>query len=435
MTKLVSILIGILIFCVIVVVHEMGHLIVAKKNGIMVPEFQVGFGPKLCSFKKGETEYSIRLIPFGGACKMLGEDGESDDERAFTSKKPWARFATIFAGPFFNFILAFVLAVIVISIIGYDPCVVTSVTEKGAAEEAGLQPGDLITSYDGHRISIGRELYIHFNFNEPGADPVEVTYVRDGVKKTVTLTPKLSRSYKLGFYYNADSSPAKISNVVRGGVLEQAGVRAGDVIVGIDGTEIVSGEAFSNYISEHPLDGSEVEFVLDRAGKRVTLNIAPAYTTMYLPGFNYNYIGREKTNPIGVLKYGLVEVKYWIVNTYKSLGQIFKGKVSSDDFGGPVRIVSELENTVEESKSDGILYVVLNLMNWGILLTANLGVMNLLPLPALDGGRLVFIIIEIIRGKPVPPEKEGIVHAVGIIVLMALMVFVFFNDIRNVFFR
>ncbi len=435
MSKLISILIGILIFCVIVVVHELGHLIVAKKNGIMVPEFQVGFGPKLCSFKKGETEYSIRLIPFGGACKMLGEDGDSDDERAFTSKKPWARFATIFAGPFFNFILAFVLAVIVISIIGYDPCVVTSITPNGAAEMAGLQTGDLITSYDGHHISIGRELYIHLNFNEPDGKPVEVTYERDGVKNSVTLTPQLSKSYKLGFYYNADTSPAKIQNLVKGGVLEQAGVRAGDIIVGINGAEIATGEQFQKYINENPLNGSEIEFVLDRGGQQVTLNLTPAFVTSYLPGFTYNYIGREKTNPLGVLKYGLVEVKYWIVNTYKSLGQIFRGKVSSDDFGGPVRIVSELENTVEESKSDGMLYVVLNLMNWGILLTANLGVMNLLPLPALDGGRLVFIIIEIIRGKPVPPEKEGLVHAIGIVVLMALMVFVFFNDIRNVFFR
>ena len=100
-----------------------------------------------------------------------------------------------------------------------------------------------------------------------------------------------------------------------------------------------------------------------------------------------------------------------------------------------MRIVSELENTVEQSKSDGILYVILNLMNWAILLSANLGVMNLLPIPALDGGRLIFIIIELIRGKPVPPEKEGMVHAIGIIVLMILMVFIFFNDIRNVFFR
>ena len=435
MSKLISILIGILIFCVIVVVHEMGHLIVAKKNGIMVPEFQVGFGPKLCSFKKGETEYSIRLIPFGGACKMLGEDGDSDDERAYTSKKPWARFATIFAGPFFNFILAFVLAVVVISVVGYDPCVVTSVSEDSPVSAAGLQPGDLITNFDGHRISIGRELYILFNFNELEGRSYSLTYERDGQKYSTAFIPALSRLYKLGFYYTPDEMPCEISSLIKGGVLERAGIRAKDIIIGIDGVEIASGKAFSEYIAEHPLDGSEVQFTIKRGEQTQTLTLTPEYTEAYVSGFNYNYGGREKTGPVGVLKYSLVEVKYWIVNTYKSLGQIFRGRVSADDFGGPVRIVSELENTVQESKSDGLLYVVLNLMNWGILLSANLGVMNLLPIPALDGGRLVFIIIELVRGKPVPVEKEGLVHAIGIVLLMALMVFVFFNDIRNVFFR
>ncbi len=435
MSKLVSILIGILIFCVIVVVHELGHLIVAKKNGILVPEFQVGFGPKLCSFKRGETEYSIRLIPFGGACKMLGEDGESDDERAYTNKGPWARFATIFAGPFFNFILAFVLAVIVISIVGYDPCVVTSVTKDSPAASAGLQPGDVITKFDGHGISIGRELYIYFNFNELEGRSYSLTYTRDGEKYTTEFVPGLNRSYKLGFYYSDNDMPCEIGSVIKGGVLEKAGIRAKDVIVGIDDTVITTGHEFNEYITAHPLDGSEVRFTIQRGDDVKMLTLTPEFTETYLPGFTYNYAGREKTGPVGVLKYSAVEVKYWIVNTYKSLGQIFKGKVSADDFGGPVRIVSELENTVEETKSDGILYVVLNLMNWAILLSANLGVMNLLPIPALDGGRLVFIIIELIRGKPVPPEKEGLVHAIGIVLLMALMVFVFFNDIRNVFFR
>ena len=435
MSKLVSILIGILIFCVIVVVHELGHLIIAKKNGILVPEFQVGFGPKLCSFKRGETEYSIRLIPFGGACKMLGEDGESDDERAYTNKGPWARFATIFAGPFFNFILAFVLAVIVISIVGYDPCVVTSVTKGSSVEAAGLQPGDVITNFDGDGISIGRELYIYFNFNELENRSYPITYTRDGEKYTTSFTPELNRSYKLGFSYMNDENPCKISSLVKGGVLERAGIRADDVIVGINGAGISSGKEFFEYIQANPLNGSEVQFTVQRGSEVKTLSLTPEFVETYIPNFTYNYGGREKTGPLGVLKYSAVEVKYWIVNTYKSLGQIFKGKVSADDFGGPVRIVSELENTVEETKSDGILYVVLNLMNWAILLSANLGVMNLLPIPALDGGRLVFIIIELIRGKPVPPEKEGLVHAIGIVLLMALMVFVFFNDIRNVFFR
>ncbi len=434
MTKLVSILVGILIFCLIVVVHEFGHLLLAKKNGILVPEFQIGFGPKLCKFTVGETEYSIRLIPFGGACKMLGEDGDSTDERSFTSKKPWARFATIFAGPFFNFILAFILAVIVISIVGYDPAYVLRVNKDSAAEKAGLLPGDVITSYDGHKITIGRDLAVLFTFNEVTGKEVAVKYERDGKEYQTTLTPDLLKSFKLGFYYTPDSNPAQISSLVKGGALERAGVKAGDVIVGINGVDISSGEAFNNYVTENPFDGSEIEFKIKRDDAITTLTITPEFNEEFITGFSYNANYREKTNALGVLRYSFTEVKYWIVNTVKSLGQLFKGKVGADDLGGPVRIVSELENTVQESKSDGILYVILNLLNWAILLSANLGVMNLLPIPALDGGRLVFIIIEIIRGKPVPPEKEGMVHAIGIILLMMLMAFIFFNDIRNVFF-
>lgn len=429
-----SILIGILIFCIIVVFHEFGHLLLAKKNGIMVPEFQIGFGPKLCSFKKGETEYSIRLLPFGGACKMLGEDGDSVDERAFTQKGPWARFATIFAGPFFNFILAFIMAVIIIGIVGYDPCYVMSVSEDSAAAKTGLQPGDIITSFDGSNITIGRELAVYFTFEELDGSTIEMSYERDGVEFDTTITPELFRSYKLGFYYTADENPAAISSLVSGGVLEKAGVRAGDVIVGINDVQIASGKEFYDYIQANPLDGSEIEFTIERNGSTSSLSLVPEYIESYETGFTYNSNFREKTGPLNVLKYSFVEVRYWIVNTFKSLGMLFRGKLSTNDLGGPVRIVSEIENTVQESKSDGALYVFLNVLNWAILLSANLGVMNLLPLPALDGGRLVFIIIEIIRGKPVPPEKEGLVHAIGIILLMILMVFIFFNDIRNVFF-
>ncbi|MBR4724366.1 MAG: RIP metalloprotease RseP [Lachnospiraceae bacterium] len=436
MSTVVSILIGILIFCIIIVFHEFGHLIVAKANGIAVPEFQVGFGPKLCKFKIGETEYSIRLILFGGACKMLGENGEvTDDERAFTSKGPWARLATIFAGPFFNFILAFVVAIIVISIVGYDPAYVTSVTPGGAAEIAGLERGDIITSFDNKNVSIGRDLAAYFTFNELGQDSVEVKYLRNGEEYSTTLTPIMSNPYKLGFYYNADENPCKISSLVSGGVFEAAGVKADDVIVGINGKTISSGKEFNEYITMNPLDGSALKVTFERGGATFDLEVVPGYVESYSSGFTYNANVREKTSPLKVIKYSLIEVRYWIVNTVKSLGLLFRGKLKSDDLGGPVRIVSELENTVEQSKSDGILYVILNLMNWAILLSANLGVMNLLPIPALDGGRLIFIIIELIRGKPVPPEKEGMVHAIGIIVLMILMVFIFFNDIRNVFFR
>ncbi|MCR5322845.1 MAG: RIP metalloprotease RseP [Lachnospiraceae bacterium] len=438
MSTIVGILVGILIFCIIIVFHEFGHLIIAKRNGISVPEFQVGFGPKLCKFKIGETEYSIRLILFGGACKMLGENGEAmDDARSFTSKGPWARLATIFAGPFFNFILAFVVSIIVIGIVGYDPAYVTSVTADGPAAEAGLKKGDIITSFNKKNIAIGRELATYFTFNELDGKDIVVGYEREGEEYSTTITPLLVRSYKLGFYYNADDTPCTISSLVSGGVLEKAEVKASDVIISINDVSIETGKAFSEYIAEHPLDGNEITITFNRGGKGeiYTLSLVPEFVENYTIGFTYNANGREKTTPLKVIKYSFYEVRYWIVNTVKSLGLLFRGKLKSDDLGGPVRIVSELENTVEASKSDGILYVVLNLMNWAILLSANLGVMNLLPIPALDGGRMIFIIIELIRGKPVPPEKEGMVHAIGIIVLMALMVFVFFNDIKNVFFR
>ena len=436
MTTVVSILVGILILCVVIVFHELGHMIVAKKNGISVPEFQVGFGPKLCKFKKGETEYSIRLILFGGACKMLGENGDAQgEERSFTSKGPWARFATIIAGPFFNFILAFILAMIVIGIIGYDPAVVTYVENGSSAAEKGLQPGDIITSFNNKGISIGRDLAAYMTFNEIDGDPITVEFKRGDEEFSVDITPTLNRSYLLGFSYSADNSPCKIESVSSDGVLGKAGIKSGDIIRCIDGFTVTTGKEFYDYITSNPMDGSEMEIEFDRKGEVFTLYLTPAYHESYSIGFKYNSNGREKTDPLNVIKYSFVEVRYWIVNTVKSLGQLFTGKLKSEDLGGPVRIVSELENTVEQTKSEGLLLVVLNLMNWAILISANLGVMNLLPIPALDGGRLIFILIELIRGKPVPPEKEGMVHAIGIIVLLFLMVFIFFNDIRNVFFR
>ena len=142
---------------------------------------------------------------------------------------------------------------------------------------------------------------------------------------------------------------------------------------------------------------------------------------------------RVKGNPIQTLKYSLLEVKYWIDTVFESLKLLVTGNVTKDDVSGPVGIVSAISTVVEKSKSDGIFYVILNLANWIVMLSANLGVMNLLPLPALDGGRLLFMIIEVLRGKPVDQKMEGFVHMIGMILLMILMVFILFNDISRLF--
>lgn len=339
-----KILIAIILFSVLIIFHELGHFLVAKKNGIRVYEFTLGLGPTLVGFKKGDTKYCLKLLPFGGSC-VMGEDEESDEPDAFNNKSVWVRIAVVAAGPIFNFILAFLFAIIIIACAGYDEPKVQQVTPGFPAEEAGIKPGDTIIKLNNDRIRVYREISLFVAMHQK--ETVDVVYERDGKRYEATLEPKLdaeSGNYYLGFSSNGQ---------------------------------------------------------------------------------------RTKGNALKVLQYSLREVEYWIETTFKSLGMIFRGKVSADDVSGPVGIVSAIGDTYEQSKQDGLYYVILNMLNFAILLSANLGVMNLLPIPALDGGRLLFLFIEAVRGKPINREKEGLVHFIGFALLMALMVFVLFNDIRK----
>ncbi len=433
MSTFVNILIAILIFSIIVIIHELGHFLLAKLNGILVQEFALGMGPKLFSFKKGETTYALKLFPIGGSC-MMGEDEDSNDERAFTNKGVWARIAVIFAGPFFNFILAFIMSIILISIAGYDPPIVLGVKDGTAAQTAGLKPGDVITEVDGSNISVGREVATYFMYNElREGEAIEISYERDGVEHTTELIPSVYGRYMLGFSYNSSNEPAIISSLIEGAPLAQAGVLPGDIITAINGTPIKSGNELATYLDTIEMGEEAINISYSRNGVETNIDVIPRYSEELTTGLTYNYQYREDAAPLEVLKYGMVEMKYWIVSTIKGLGRLVTGQAKSDEIGGPVRIVKEIGNVVEESKDDGIKYIILNLMNWCILLSANLGIINLLPLPALDGGRLMFLLLEAVRGKPIDKEKEGKVHLIGFILLMVLMVVVFFNDIRNLF--
>lgn len=342
-----SIILALLIFSFIILFHELGHFLLAKRGGITVEEFSLGMGPRLLSTVKGGTRYSWKLLPFGGSCMMLGEDEGSTEQGSFGSKSVWTRISVIAAGPIFNFILAFVLSVMIIGSIGVDKPVVLSVSEGYPAAEAGIQKGDTILKMNGSRIYLGREVSNYVTFHQ--GETVTIEYLHEGERQSATLTPKESEG--------------------------------GRKIFGIG--------VYSNY--------------------------------------------REKVNAFETLKYSAYEVKYWIQLTIESLKMLFTGQVGINDMAGPVGVVSIIDDTYKESAADGGFYIWLNMLNISILLTANLGVMNLLPLPALDGGRLVFLILEAIRGKRVDPEKEGMVHFVGLMLLMVLMVAVMFNDIRKLF--
>ena len=344
--------------------HEFGHFLVARLNGVAVEEFSLGYGPRLLSFVKGGTRYSLKILLFGGSCRMKGmlpewtEDGSISDtppeEGSFLAASPGRRAAIVFAGPLFNFILAFLGALIVISVVGYDPALVTHVTEDSHAYEAGLRQGDLVTSFMGHRVSIGRDIDTWFLFDDlQEGQPVTVTYERDGQKQSISYIPDSVRRYMLGLTYNADDSEAVINAVSVKSPLESAGVRAGDVITAVNGEPVATGEALFQYFADHPMDGSAVNLSLSRGGRAWETEVTPVYTDDVRLGFAYN-LGRVRTTPVRTVLYGLIEVRYWIVSTVKSVGSLFTGRFSVNDLSGPVGVADVVGTTYEQAKKEGI---------------------------------------------------------------------------------
>lgn len=427
-----SIILAIVIFSVLVLFHEFGHFLFAKLSHITVLEFSLGMGPRLFSFEKGGTKYSLKLLPLGGSCMMEGEDEDNDDTGSFNNAPIAGRIATVAAGPVFNFILAFVISVIVVGMTGYSLPIVASVDEGSAAEAAGLKAGDRITSFNGYGTSIADDLYTYLALEGLDGNPVTVEYVRDGEKGSLTYVPDSEQKYMLGFSYYDDENEAKIGSVTLDGAMFGAGIQAGDVICEIDGTVINSGKELQVYMEEHPMDGSEIDITYIRKDKVKSVSVAPAVTNYAQTGFTYNG-AYEKAGFGDMLRYGFHEMKYWVKTTILSLKMLFTGKVSVNDMSGPVGIVSTIDSTYQESKSYGLTVTIATMLNMVILLSANLGVMNLLPIPALDGGRLIFLILEAIRRKPINREIEGRIHFAGFALLMLLILYVSVHDVIKLF--
>ena len=343
MNSILTILAAIIIFAVLIFVHEFGHFTAAKLLKIKVLEFAIGMGPKIFSIKKRETKYSLRLLPIGGYCALEGEDSLSDDPRAFINKSPIKRLIVLVAGAFMNIFLGFILLNFVI---GTSPQIYTTgishVEEGSPAFIAGLKEGDIITKIDSHSTPI----------------------------------------YKILRWELSD------------------------------------------------LNGSEKEFTIKRNDEIIKINVAPILNNdRYLFGIEF---APKDNNFFVTVKESFFETFFYSRVVVETLFDLVRGKLGLDQMSGPIGIVSEIGGAVEQATQTGF-EGWMNLLLLAVLLTVNLGVFNLLPLPALDGGRILFVLIEIIRRKPLPPEKEGLVHMIGLIALLAFSVFVAYMDILKFF--
>lgn len=348
---MVTFILFVVIFGIVVISHEFGHFLLAKANGIHVVEFSVGMGPTLFSFGKGETKYSLKLLPIGGACMFEGEDGLNtkegeESEGSFQKANVWSRISTVFAGPLFNFILAFIVAFLMVNLIIIREPYINQVVEDSAASEAGLKAGDKILSLNGERVYLFEEVSLYTALNTD--KEIEIVVERDGSEFRTTLVPRYD-----------EEQDRYMMGIVNSDMQRVSGLKA--------------------------------------------------------------------------FRYAWYEVRYSVKNTYKSLGMLLTGKVKRTDVAGPVGIAVNVVGKVYEETKESWQDVLVNMLNIVMLLSVNLGILNLLPLPALDGGRLVFLVLEVIRRKPIPPEKEGMVHFAGLIFFMILMVFIFFNDLNNIF--
>lgn len=322
---------AIFVFLMVILVHEFGHFAVAKLVGIKVNEFSIGMGPKLVQKKKGETEYTVRLLPIGGYVKMEGEDESSKDPRSFGNVPVLSRIGVVIAGAIMNFLLA----IIVLSIVSYGAGMPTNTIENtqinSPADKIGLMSGDTILSINGKQTKSWER--VASSINESDAEKeLEIRVERQGQEKTFMIKP----------------------------IIE---------------------------------DG------------RTIIGIIPSYEQSIL----------------SAIKGGFEKTIMFLKLMFDFLSMIFKGKVSTKDLSGPIGVIHEV-GVAAKLGIFNLLYIL------GFI-SVNLGFFNLLPIPALDGSRVVFLLIELVRGKPIDPDKEGFIHLVGFVLLISLMLLVTYRDI------
>ena len=436
MTTLLAFLfvLGVLIF-----VHELGHFLAARRHGVRVLTFSLGFGPKILKVTRGDTEYCISAIPLGGYVKMAGENPEdprSGKPDEFLSKTKWQRFQILFAGPAMNIILAVVVLAFVLAqgveTFAYldQPPVVGMVEPNSPAAQADILRGDRILTVAGHEVQTWADLEMEIGTRRPGRD-VGLTLLRDGKTVALMVRPVGAGRYEISnIGVLPDMNPViaapqpGVAAVIPGDVAERAGFREGDVVLAINGERVVTAGQFREMISR--LGEQEIRFTIRRGGEQIELRATPKdrgdgpKVGLYISDPRKSF----KPGPLQALRLS-VERNYESSGLiFRTLGGLFTGATSVRQLQGPVGI-AQLSG---ESAQEGFI-ALLALM---ALLSINLGILNLMPVPVLDGGHILIMALEGIARRDFSMAVKEKMLLAGFVVLMMLMVTVIYNDLTRI---
>lgn len=415
----------------LIAIHEGGHLITAKLSGVWVHEYSIGFGPSLISKKIRETTYAIKPIPFGGYVKMAGEDvgeeAEQDEkvpeDRKFYTQHPFTKMLISVSGPAMNVLAAVLIMILVIGVTGTPRVSIYGFMENSPSS-GPLELGDQILSIDGKNIFDSNQ--INNTIDGERDQPVPITVLRDGQELEVNVEPKYYEDqgrYMLGVQLGT-AMTNEVTQVQQDSLAADIGIQSGDRISEINGRQVDNMASLVQSIEELE-EGEEVSMTLNRGGNEVTLTATPESPENLFTGISLNTI-RDPVGPLTAINRGVSQIGTIMVLTYQGIRMIISGRVAAGEaVTGPVGIA----NLLGQSASQGIY----SLFFMVALISLNLGLINLVPFPALDGSRIGYATYELIRGKPIPPEKEGLINTVGFFILIGLMIFITYRDIIRFF--
>ncbi len=400
---------------VLITIHELGHFMIAKLCKVKVNEFAIGFGPAIWQKQGKETKYTLRLIPLGGYNAMEGEDEVSEHERAFSKASIPKRIAIVLAGAVVNILFAIIIYFIVISTSGtYLSNQIENVLDGYAAQTVGLQAGDKILEANGTTIKSKKD--IDKLLEESKGKEIKAKIERNGQVQEFSIVPSEIKSKVTGIYLD---EKCKIIAVEKGSSSEKQGIQANDKLLKVNGTEINGDRNIAlQEISKE--DVNIMTLTVQRGNDEITIELEPDYAYHYYLGVTMQ---PAEDTFINRCIYGGMQTQEFLLSIIDNLKQLFTGNVGIDQMMGPVGI-SEVV-----AKTNGVR----EFFEMMALISLSLGVTNLLPIPALDGGKILILLIEAIRRKPMKPETEINIQLLGFSILIALSIYVTYHDILRIF--